>query len=193
MTPLDIRIPIIAKQAKVRPPHVFHVWCAIRDMKANFHIGAFAEFTGLEPRHIEAIISALKANNAMPKPAKQETTRGTRIGADFEVPLDWINWAIKERGWQASDAKQEALSFVDYWAGLSGSNGVKSDWQATWRNWCRRSSRAGQAKIESTTDTRAILERQLKAEELMGHDHEAGIIRRKLAAMDNVLQFKAVG
>jgi len=193
MTPLDIRLPIIAKQAKVRPPHVFHVWCAIRDMKANFHIGAFAEFTGLDPRHIEAIISALKANNAMPKPAKQETTRGTRIGIDFEVPLDWINWAIKERGWQASDAKQEALSFVDYWAGLSGSNGVKSDWQATWRNWCRRSSRAGQAKIESTTDTRAILERQLKAEELMGHDHEAGIIRRKLLAMDNVLPFKAVG
>lgn len=193
MTPLDIRLPIIARQAKVRPPHVYHTWCAIQSLKGNFHIGAFAEFTGLEVKHIEAIISALKANNAMPKPAKQETTRGTRIGIDFEVPLDWINWAIKERGWQASDAKQEALSFVDYWAGLSGSNGVKSDWQATWRNWCRRSSRAGQAKIESTTDTRAILERQLKAEELMGHDHEAGIIRRKLAAMDNVLPFKAVG
>ncbi len=193
MTPLDIRLPIIAKQAKVRPPHVFHVWCAIRDMKANFHTGAFAEFTGLEPRHIEAIISALKANNAMPKPAKQEIARGTRIGIDFEVPLDWINWAIKERGWQASDAKQEALSFVDYWAGLSGSNGVKSDWLATWRNWCRRSKRAGAEKVIHGSDPREILQRELRAAEMLGHDYEAGIIRRKLDAMDNVLPFKAAG
>ncbi len=191
MTPFDPRLPIIARQAKVKTCHVYHCYQAMVAMKASFHVAAFAEFAGLEVHHVNNMILALKAHNAMPRPAKAETLRGTRIGTDFDVPHEWINWAIKERGWQADDAKQEALSFVDYWAGVSGSNGVKSDWQATWRNWCRRSSRAGQAKIESTTDQRAILERQLKAEELMGHDHEAGIIRRKLAAMDNVLPFRA--
>lgn len=190
MTPLDIRLPIIARQAKVRPPHVYHTWCAIQSLKGNFHIGAFAEFTGLEHHHITAIIAALKANNAMPAPAKQETTRGTRIGADFIMPDEWLNWAVNNRGWSMKDAKEVAAEFIDYWAGVSGSKGVKADWQATWRNSVRRSHRAGNAKIESTTDTRAILERKLKAEELMGHDHEAGIIRRKLAAMDNVLPFK---
>lgn len=193
MTPLDIRLPIIAKQAKVRPPHVFHVWCAIRDMKANFHISAFAEFTGLEPRHIEAIISALKDNNAMPKPAKQETAKGTRLGADFTVPDDWQNWAAQEKGWTLGDARQEALAFVDYWAGVSGANGVKSDWLATWRNWCRRSKRAGAEKVIHGSDPREILLRQLKTEEMLGHDYEAGVIRRKLDAMDNVLPFKAAG
>ena len=189
----DPRLTIIARQAKVKTCHVWHTYSCIREMRASFHIAAFAEFAGLEARHVEAIISALKANNAMPKPAKQETTRGTRIGADFVMPDEWLNWAVNNRGWSMKDAKEVAAEFIDYWAGVSGAKGVKADWPATWRNSVRRSHRAGNAKIESTTDTRAILERQLKAEELMGHDHEAGIIRRKLLAMDNVLPFKAVG
>lgn len=28
--------------------------------------------------------------------------------------------------------------YRDYWLGCAGPKGVKSDWRATWRNWCRR-------------------------------------------------------
>jgi hypothetical protein len=31
-----------------------------------------------------------------------------------------------------------AGSFRDYWKAQPGSKGVKTDWPATWRNWCRR-------------------------------------------------------
>jgi len=194
MTPTDVRLTIIARHAKVKTPHVWHTWCTLQAMKANFHIDAFAEFAGLERRHVESIITALKANNAMPAPAKRETVTGTRLGADFAMPDDWINWAIGERGWKLADARQEALAFVDYWAACSGAKGVKSDWLATWRNWCRRSDRVGTAKVEQTTLTPLeIAERQLKTAIMLGQSYEESEARKKIAALSNVLPFKAAG
>jgi hypothetical protein len=36
--------------------------------------------------------------------------------------------------------KCEAIfqTFRDYWKAQPGLKGVKADWEATWRNWCRR-------------------------------------------------------
>jgi hypothetical protein len=31
----------------------------------------------------------------------------------------------------------EMSKFVDYWKSVSGAKGLKSDWKATFRNWCR--------------------------------------------------------
>lgn len=43
------------------------------------------------------------------------------------------------------DAMRVAASFRDYWHAKPGKDGVKADWPATWRNWCRRDAeRAGQ-------------------------------------------------
>jgi hypothetical protein len=36
------------------------------------------------------------------------------------------------------DYKNEHATFVDYWIAQPGQKGVKSDWEATWRNWMRR-------------------------------------------------------
>jgi len=194
MTPTDVRLPIIAKQAGVKTCHCFHVWSAMQHLKGSFHIDAFAEFAGLERRHVEAIIAALKAHNAMPSPAKRETVTGTRLGADFTVPDDWINWAIGERGWKLADARQEALAFVDYWAACSGAKGVKSDWLATWRNWCRRSDRVGTAKVEPSKLTPLeIAERELQTAMMLGQSYEESVARKKIAALSNVVQFKSVG
>jgi len=194
MTPFDPRLTIISRQAKVKTPHVYHCWHAMQSMKASFHIDAFAEFAGLERRHVESIIAALKANNAMPKAEKREAVTGTRLGADFAIPDDWINWAIGERGWKLADARQEALAFIDYWAGCSGAKGVKSDWLATWRNWCRRSDRAGTAKVEQTTLTPLqIAERKLKTAIMLGQSYEEAQARKEIAALSNVLPFKSVG
>jgi hypothetical protein len=194
MTPFDPRLTVIAKQAGVKTCHVFHCYQAMVTMKSSFHIGAFAEFTGLEVRHIESIISALKANNAMPKPARSETAKGTRLGSDFELPDDWINWAIGERGWKLADARQEAMAFVDYWAAASGARGVKNDWLATWRNWCRRSDRVGTAKVEASTLTPLqIAERKLKTAIMLGQSYEESVARKEIAALSNVLPFKMVG
>ena len=194
MSPFDCRLPIIAAEAKVKTCHVHHCFHAIREMGKSFHIAAFASFAGIEPRHVEAIISALKAHNAMPAPAKRETITGTRLPVDFTMPDEWLNWSINERGWTMPDARQEAASFVDYWAGVSGAKGVKADWQATWRNHVRRSHRAGYA-VPALTGLSAlqIAERELHSAELLGRDYEAGIARRKIAALSNVVPFKATG
>jgi len=127
----------------------------------------------------------------MPTPAKRETVTGTRLGAEFTIPDDWINWAIGERGWKLADARQEAMAFIDYWAACSGAKGVKSDWLATWRNWCRRSDRVGTAKGEPTTLTPLqIAERQLKTAIMLGQSYEESVARKKIAALSNVLPFK---
>jgi hypothetical protein len=194
MQPFDPRLPIIAKQAGVKTCHCFHLWCAIRETNKSFHIDAFAEFAGLERRHVEAIIAALKANNAMPAPAKRETATGTRMGADFIVPDDWQNWASQEKGWTLAEARQEALAFVDYWAAASGAKGIKSDWLATWRNWCRRSNRPGVAVVEKSGLTPLqIAERELQTAIMLGQSYEEDVARRKIAALSNVVPFKSVG
>lgn len=42
-------------------------------------------------------------------------------------------------GGQAA-ARREFDKFVDYWRGTPGAKGRKVDWQATWRNWLRRTA-----------------------------------------------------
>jgi uncharacterized protein YdaU (DUF1376 family) len=36
------------------------------------------------------------------------------------------------------DVERVTETFRDYWRALPGQRGVKLDWSATWRNWCRR-------------------------------------------------------
>jgi uncharacterized protein YdaU (DUF1376 family) len=76
-------------------------------------------------------ISKKETTNVVPK-----KERGSRWTSDKEVPASWIMWAEDESFDQVM-IMREANKFPDYWAGISGSKGVKLDWQATWRNWIR--------------------------------------------------------
>jgi hypothetical protein len=78
MTPFDPILTLIATQARVKTPHVWHVWSAIRETGASFHIGAFATFAGLEERHVIAIMDAMTANNVLPK--RRATVKPKTIG-----------------------------------------------------------------------------------------------------------------
>lgn len=69
---------------------------------------------------------------------KQEPTgsskkRGTRLPDDFHPDMA----AADDAGLSQADAGREALKFRDYWISQPGQRGVKTDWPATWRNWCR--------------------------------------------------------
>lgn len=68
--------------------------------------------------------------------------KGTRLEANFAMPIDWLEWAMKERGWSRADAETEAANFADFWHAKPGKDGCKLDWFATWRNWVRNSRRA---------------------------------------------------
>lgn len=84
---------------------------------------------------------------ASDKPSRTITTtkRASRLPDDFVVPIDWIAWAIAERGWSEADARSEAASFCDYWQAEAGAKAAKLDWRKTWQRWARTSNRRSSA------------------------------------------------
>lgn len=62
---------------------------------------------------------------------------GTMEARASRLPEDWT----PEPETEIPDdvAARERPRFADYWRAQPGAKGRKLDWQATWRNWCRRS------------------------------------------------------
>lgn len=88
----------------------------------------------------------LRARGSEPEPdskdiesleTPQQRKRGSRLPADWSIPTDWGKWAVDEFGIAANAVRAEAERFRDYWIAQPGQKGIKLDWQATWRNWCR--------------------------------------------------------
>jgi len=59
---------------------------------------------------------------------------GTRLPAGFTLTPARREIAEGE----ALNADRTFASFCDHWRSAAGARGRKSDWEATWRNWCRR-------------------------------------------------------
>ena len=107
------------------------------------------------------------------KNVKQETNRGTRLEAYLErewghtsLPSGWEDWSIRELGWNEQRASRTFAEFRDYWKAQPASKGVKADWDATWRNWCRR------ANERTGNQTRNVGTGYLTA----GQKHAAGVV-----------------
>lgn len=93
-----------------------------------------------------------KENISNPCPVSDETEqllariapkskRGTRLAEDFDPPADWIDWAVKKRGWSKAEAIDEAECFARYWQAKPGREACKLDWPKTWQNWVTNSRR----------------------------------------------------
>jgi uncharacterized protein YdaU (DUF1376 family) len=61
--------------------------------------------------------------------------RGTRLSKDFSVTEEHRQFA----GQIGADADREFAKFQDYFVSVPGQKGTKADWDATFRNWLRRS------------------------------------------------------
>lgn len=66
--------------------------------------------------------------------ARDTRRLATRIPDDFSLTEDRRAVAAAER----IDADRTFAKFCDHWRAASGQNSRKVDWDATWRNWCRR-------------------------------------------------------
>ncbi len=89
------------------------------------------------------------AANAPPTatPKQKASPTGTRLPEGWVLPKAWGEWALTERNdLTADDVRREAACFADYWHSKAGADARKADWEATWRNWIRRSDAGGQAK-----------------------------------------------
>lgn len=95
-------------------------------------------------------------SNQEPRTIKQEkterTTRGSRLSNHFEPDFDFA----KQAGIQ--NPSDEFDKFKDYWFAQPGQKGVKLDWPATWRNWCRN-AKPGLGKSTETAYQRSMRER----------------------------------
>ena len=91
-----------------------------------------------------------------PKVEPQKGVKRENLGKRFEVyfgeltpsergPLPYLfaDWAAANLGWNFEQSCKVFDTFRDYWRAQPGQKGVKTDWPATWRNWCRRHSENG--------------------------------------------------
>ena len=62
--------------------------------------------------------------------------RGTRLPSGWAPSSDALDWTKAEK--PGLDPMPMLERFRDYWTAQPGQKGVKTDWDATWRNWVRR-------------------------------------------------------
>jgi uncharacterized protein YdaU (DUF1376 family) len=92
-----------------------------------------------------------------PKPVK-----GTRMTEDMALPEPWESWARQEGH---PDPAAEWERFRDYWIGVAGKDGVKTNWKATWRNRVRSVMQNGRAAVgrkPAATNTPITAEEAIK-------------------------------
>ena len=54
------------------------------------------------------------------------------------IPPDWMDWAMEEKGWDESIVQDVWSNFRDYWVTGKGRTTKREDWEASWKNWCRK-------------------------------------------------------
>jgi hypothetical protein len=80
--------------------------------------------------------------------------KGTRLPAAWVLPEESRQWAQINYSPDNDAITEEAERFKDYWISKPGAGGRKSDWQATWRNWCRSAKGASATTRRSASVTR---------------------------------------
>lgn len=79
-----------------------------------------------------------------PPASGSSSKRGSRLAPDWVLPKVWGTWAL-ERGMPEARIRNEAEKFRNHWVSKPGKDGLKLDWEATWRNWVLRSLDEGPA------------------------------------------------
>ncbi|WP_249085591.1 helix-turn-helix domain-containing protein [Parasaccharibacter sp. TMW2.1890] len=104
-------------------------------------------------------LNTINSHTIPPTPQPKKSTaskRGHRLPDDWQPSQELIDYA-NERN---LDPQREAEDFRDYWHSKPGAGGVKLDWAATWRTWCRRSADRQQQRFPGTGNVTPFPARQ---------------------------------
>ena len=70
--------------------------------------------------------------------SNHQVVRGTLLSPTWTLPDAWLQWAVEAHPtWTAAHVQFVAEKFHDHWTAIPGQRGIKADWFAAWRNWCR--------------------------------------------------------
>jgi uncharacterized protein YdaU (DUF1376 family) len=117
--------------------------------------------THIEDNKLSSPPVSPKSEN-QPKEKNHDHPSGKRLtnhlGDNPICPAEWANWSASQLGMGQDRIEATFAGFTDYWRACPGAKGRKSDWFATWRNWCRReaersprnSSQTGRAMRDGT-------------------------------------------
>jgi hypothetical protein len=105
--------------------------------------GSASHRSGVKSRDLRGEIlgtSGVKPTSPEPKDNLQEPKikKATRLDSDFRPTPELMAWAQEE--FPNVQLKKETYAFIDYWGSLPGQRGLKTDWNATWRNWIRKAA-----------------------------------------------------
>lgn len=78
------------------------------------------------------------------KPNKEPIRAATFLSDDFEPSLESVKQMREHFPWV--DLKKQTHAFRDYWTSQPPARAKKTDWDATWRNWIRKSADYNQPK-----------------------------------------------
>jgi hypothetical protein len=80
--------------------------------------------------------------NVSDSSTNRQVVRSTPLPGNWALPPLWAEWALQQQPtWTITDVQFVAEKFQDHWAALPGPRGMKADWFAAWRNWCRNEQR----------------------------------------------------
>ena len=113
----------------------------------------------VEAPHVEPDDVTSRAADAPPT-----LKRGTRLPSNWHPGDDGLAICV-DRG---LDFAETLASFRDFWSAKSGQDATKLDWDATWRNWCRREKPRPTTGAPATKRQREFDDNQARIDELMG-------------------------
>lgn len=88
-------------------------------------------------------------NNSNPTTHTHPETQNPRARKGTRLPADWSPADLDDRtateisAWPEGAVDRELSKFRDWASAAPGAKGVKSDWDATWRNWLRKAHDEG--------------------------------------------------
>lgn len=87
---------------------------------------------------VQRIASKPSVNHQEPSITRGAANKASRLPADFQVPADWIEWAMHRRSWSKEDTELVAAKFKTYWTSPDTPRPAKKDWRSTWEVWVDR-------------------------------------------------------
>lgn len=115
------------------------------------------------------------------EPSSSSTTTGTQRGT--RLPSGWcdqpfIDYALG-LGFTRQVLDRMAEDFADYWTAQPGQRGVKLDWLATWRTWCRREAdKRGVTPQAAQPQRKAPTPEEQRAARLAEQERQMALIRQ---------------